>query len=364
MKQRRLILEFEKDTNNLNMLILPGGGIKGYMTALTTQAICKEFNIKEENFIDDYDVIGGTSIGGILAIALICGITPSKLVLLFEKNKHRIFNKDWTPSWIVTLNFIISGKAKYDRKGLIEVLKENIPNIDKLKIKDLNKKILLTTLKTETIDGNVVNTPLYITNISSVVDYEKTKEFTLLDACCMTSAAPMYFEPYIKDKAKFIDGGVWRNNPVTAIINSMRSYNIYSKRQCILTIGCGKSDFVILPDKNQIKELFTNYSNKLIEGYGSLKLMDGLKIIMHVLQSSMSASQEASHYDTVLYEDYNCLYDKAYYLNFEPNLKDAEDPSLDNTSDKFFKYMQNKIEETFKIKKDKIKQLYNRIRLN
>lgn len=357
--QEDLILEFNRDINNLNMLVLPGGGIKGYMPSLTMQNICREFNIKEDLFINDYDVVGGTSIGGILALALVEGVTPTKLVKLFEDERKNIFPGHWLPEWAVFLQFATSGNAIYSRDGLKKAILKVLPNADKIKIKDLSKKVILTTLRTKQEGNKTINTPLYITNINSIADSEITREFTILDACCMTSAAPVYFEPYEKDGYKYIDGGVWRNNPVTAVINAMRNEFVYSRRQCVLTIGCGAQDFSMEQTQDNLKKI-SQTDNR----FKNLKVLDGLSIIMNVLNSAISASAEASHFDTLLYQDYNCLDNKCFYYRFQPSLTDAKDTCIDNTTDEFFKYMREKVSDTFKKEYQNIKNFYERIGLH
>ena len=350
---------FNRDVNNLNMLVLPGGGIKGYMPSLTMQNICREFNIKEESFINDYDVVGGTSIGGILALALVCGVTPTTLVKLFEEERHNIFPGHWLPEWAVFLQFATSGNAIYSRDGLKKAILKVLPNADKIKIKDLPKKVILTTLRTQQESNKTINTPLYITNINSIHDSDITKEFTVLDACCMTSAAPVYFEPYKKDGFQYVDGGVWRNNPVSVVINAMRSEFVYSRRQCVLTIGCGSQDFSMGHTKDNLKKI-----SKQDKRFENLKVLDGLNIIMNVLNSAISASAEASHFDTLLYQDYSCLDNKCFYYRFQPSLTDAKDACIDNTTDEFFNYMKEKVSDTFKQETQNIKNFYERIGLD
>lgn len=340
-------MEFKKH----NILSISGGGIRGYMEALFMQLFCKEFKINEEKFIDLFDVVGGTSIGGIIAIALAKGITPSQLVKLFKNKRHDIFPS--RAGWLDKLKFVTAGTAFYKRDGLVNAIKELIG--EEAKIRDLKKRVIITTLKKEEdAEGVTVSSPVYITNMIEVDKHLHCLDFTLLDAACATSAAPMYFDPYVRDestgdKAFYIDGGVWRNNPISACINGIRKEFPESNVQNILSLGTGVINFDFHggepPDPEQLKE-------------SNLKIFDGAQMLIYTLQASLGCAEAAAAHDAKMFQ--HCSNDNAVvYEYFQPRLNDYKDTELDNTSDEFFEYMEKKVYNEFYQKVDKYRKLYN-----
>lgn len=73
------------------ILALSGGGYRGLYTAELLKRI--EADNNGEPLARRFDLIAGTSIGGILALALACEIPASKLVELFETHGPTIFRR-------------------------------------------------------------------------------------------------------------------------------------------------------------------------------------------------------------------------------------------------------------------------------
>ena len=101
------------------ILSLDGGGIRGLVPALILASLEAETG---KRITDLFDLVVGTSTGGILALALTGDNPPTaeKLVGLYEKEGGKIFDRSFCRR--------LPGHAlldeKYSGKGLIEVLKE------------------------------------------------------------------------------------------------------------------------------------------------------------------------------------------------------------------------------------------------
>lgn len=95
------------------ILSLGGGGIKGAMTAAYL-AHMEEASGKP--IADCFDLIAGTSTGGILAIGLALGVKASDLVKFYQEQGPKIFPVDRNYSAMNTLMHIF--RTKYDASPL------------------------------------------------------------------------------------------------------------------------------------------------------------------------------------------------------------------------------------------------------
>jgi patatin-like phospholipase/acyl hydrolase len=77
--------------DNYRILSLDGGGIRGLLSAV----ILERLERLAPGWLDQVDLIAGTSTGGILALGLAHGVQPAELrKLYFEKGK-KIFDDSW-----------------------------------------------------------------------------------------------------------------------------------------------------------------------------------------------------------------------------------------------------------------------------
>ena len=97
-----------------HILSLSGGGYKGLYTAKVLAKIEEQFGCP---IARKFDLIAGTSIGGILAISLALEIPVSEMVKLFVKNGEQIFSPN-----IFSLMGLC--KSKYSNAGLKDILEK------------------------------------------------------------------------------------------------------------------------------------------------------------------------------------------------------------------------------------------------
>src|SRR6266404_156272 len=97
------------------ILNIDGGGIKGVFPAAFLAELEDRLG---EPIVDYFDLIAGTSTGGIIALGLGLGLTAKEILELYEKNGRRIFPQ--------AHGFAFQGifRAKYAKAALPEVLHE------------------------------------------------------------------------------------------------------------------------------------------------------------------------------------------------------------------------------------------------
>lgn len=196
------------------ILSLDGGGLYGALTAILIDRLCSKGQIGKGSFLDQVDLIAGTSVGGIIAIGLAAGMTPGQIVELFETRTAEMFPKERKRTMLAYLG----QKAFYPGEGRRKVLQDVLG--DK-KLNDLGKKVVVPAFELNNdkkqwgpkLFHNFSNPfgmgPLLKRNLNKT-----SKNLTAVDVAMATSAAPVYFP----SAGRYIDGGVAQNNPAMAAI--------------------------------------------------------------------------------------------------------------------------------------------------
>ncbi len=207
----------ERET--FNILSIDGGGIRGVYAGAILSKIEEELGI---NYIEDFDLIAGTSTGAIIAAGLAIGVPANMIVDMYREQGTFIFKK---PFWsgIVT--------PKYDSEKLKEVLDGVFG--DKT-FNDAKTRLIVTA--TNVSDGMPwVFKSLYHKRLT------RDKSVKLADAVLASCSAPLYFNPYDHNEQILADGGLWANNPALAALVEALGHNIDVRRYKIrlLSIGTG-----------------------------------------------------------------------------------------------------------------------------
>ncbi|KAA0139161.1 patatin-like phospholipase family protein [Gimesia chilikensis] len=184
------------DEQRFQILSLDGGGIKGLFSAAVLAAIEEDLEI---NVVDRFDLITGTSTGGIIALGLGIGMRPREIVEFYISKGPAIFNKMWGLRW--WQHWI---RRKYSQTPLRNAL-ESCFN-DKL-LGDCTKRIVIPSFSVGDDDVYLFRTP-------HDKRLRRDKKVPLWKIALATSAAPTFF-PSCRhvDRLRLIDGGVWANNP-------------------------------------------------------------------------------------------------------------------------------------------------------
>jgi len=183
-----------------HILSLDGGGIRGVLTA----ALLERLEQRNPGFLSRVDLFAGTSTGGILALGLGSGMTPSEVRNLYERLGASVFSDSiWD-------NLVDLGQvrgAQYSNKKLKEELTNQFGS---MKLSDLPYKVLISSfdLDNEATGMGKVRSwkPKYFHNFPGE---DSDGHERVIDVALYTSAAPTYFPVY----QGYVDGGVVSNNP-------------------------------------------------------------------------------------------------------------------------------------------------------
>lgn len=186
------------------ILSIDGGGIKGLYSAKILEQFEEQFECK----ISDYfDMLCGTSTGGLIALGLSLKIPAKDLSTFYEQNGPLIFTDR-------SQNYFTKNYASFRQifwKG---------------KFSDIELKRSLEEIFGDRLIGesnNLLCIPSYtITEARPWIfkfdhgERNRDNKTKYVDVALATSAAPTYFpvaEIDVYDYKQFIDGGVWANNP-------------------------------------------------------------------------------------------------------------------------------------------------------
>ena len=158
-------------------LALSGGGAKGFAHLGVLQAL-DEKGIKP-------DIIAGTSAGSVVGAFYAAGLKPKEILKLFLGHDFRDF-----------VSFTIPREALLKYDGFIKFLKENLPvkRFDELKM------------------------PFYA--VATDFDKGEPKVFAegeLVPRVMASCTIPIVFKPIMIDGVRYVDGGLFKNFPVTPI---------------------------------------------------------------------------------------------------------------------------------------------------
>jgi patatin-like phospholipase/acyl hydrolase len=207
------------------ILALDGGGINGTFTA----AVLKYFEAELDGPIaDHFDLIVGTSTGGMIALGLGCGMEASRILELYKEEGQRIF----PPGKRRFSAFIerIFG-PKFDSDDLREVLLNYYP--PNLRFMELEHRIAITSF-----DATSAHPVVFKTNYHPSLTANAHAGLSVVDVALATSAAPTYFKAAKTGSGVMIDGGVWANCPaMVGITEAMSLFRRKIDDICVLNIG-------------------------------------------------------------------------------------------------------------------------------
>ena len=184
------------ESPDFHVLALSGGGYRSLYTATVLAELEATMG---RPIASHFDLICGTSAGGLLALGLAANIPAPELKALFENQGSQIFGKR---SWARrALGFW--WQAKHASNGLREVLTERF---GEMTVGNLKHRVLVPAVNYTTGRGQFFKTPHHHS-------FELDHRMRVVDVAMATAAAPVYFPLARNDRGVFADGGLVGNAP-------------------------------------------------------------------------------------------------------------------------------------------------------
>ncbi len=225
---------------DFRILSLDGGGIRGVFTAGLLAAL-EEREANGRPIGDFFDMIVGTSTGGIIAVGLGAGKRASEIRDLYLHRGQSIFPQ-YGETWLGKLrtvwrdNIVNAFTHRHDPEQLQLVLHELLGT--KLFGESRYRHVVAS------FDGKFSEVALLKTRHHP--DYQRDWQMRMVDVCMATSAAPTIFRAFQHDGYRMVDGGVWANNPaMLGLVEALTTYDVSPERIRILSIGTGDEPYVV-----------------------------------------------------------------------------------------------------------------------
>ncbi len=211
------------DIPTFHILALSGGGYRGLYTATVLAELEAALG---RPIASHFDLVCGTSAGGLLALGLAAEIPAVELKALFEEKGSRIFGCR-TP-WRRLAGFWWN--AKHSSTGLQAVLKERFGDAT---IGNLKHRVLVPAVNYSTGRGQFFKTPHHPT-------FELDHRMSLVDVAVATAAAPVYFPLARNSRGVFADGGLVGNAPGFFGLHEVRTFLApEAPKVCIRVLSVG-----------------------------------------------------------------------------------------------------------------------------
>jgi patatin-like phospholipase/acyl hydrolase len=219
----------------VRILSIDGGGIRGILPAMLLAWLERKTGQPVSQL---FDIVAGTSTGGILALGLVRpnadgkpAYSAEEMAALYEREGENIFSSTF---WHKLASLGSLGDQKYPSKGVEEVLQRYF---GETKLSESLSSVLVPSYEIER------RVPFFFKSHSA--RRQATHDFPMWQVARATSAAPTYFEPARIDASRagdywaLIDGGVFANNPAACALVEARTQFPEADKYVVCSLGTG-----------------------------------------------------------------------------------------------------------------------------
>lgn len=243
--------------SRFKILTIDGGGIKGLYSA---ELLAKFEEVFGCVVSDCFDMLCGTSTGGIIALAASLKIPMSDVVSFYQKNGPLIFNEKAKHvlgghRYLRFKQIALGGK--YSAKPLRSALESVFGN---RKIAESNNFLCIPAYNTLTANPRVFK--------KDFDNYTEDDRKSYVDVALATSAAPTYLPVMEIEDDQFVDGGLWANNPILVAFTEYLYKFAQDKRfdglEILSISSCQKNKG---EKHRKLNRAFRNWADTLFDAY-------------------------------------------------------------------------------------------------
>ncbi len=204
------------DQDSFRILSLDGGGLKGLFTAKLLADLERDLGVQ---IGDHFDLITGTSTGAIIALGLAFRIPASDILHFYRDKGPKIF--DASSFGIISTRY----SAEPLRVALTDVFGEKT-------LADSSNRLVIPAFNLQRREVKLFKTrhsPRFL----------RDWKMRAVDVALASAAAPTYLPAFVDESLiKYVDGGIWANNPsLVGIIEAMTVLGVDRSQINLLSIG-------------------------------------------------------------------------------------------------------------------------------
>lgn len=206
------------------ILSIDGGGIKGVVPAAFLATIEESVGRPIGEY---FDLIVGTSTGGIIALGLGLGFTAQQILRLYEDHGPEIFGRR-------RLGLLA---PRYDAGPLERALTAYFGD---RRLGESRNRLVIPSFNLDTGEVHIYKTAHH-------ARYERDYRCRAVEVALATSAAPWYFPAHrAASGTPLVDGGAWANNPVgLSVVEAIGVLGWAPTDLQVLSLGCTTEPFGI-----------------------------------------------------------------------------------------------------------------------
>lgn len=259
-------------SDNINILSIDGGGIRGIFASRYLSKI--EADLKRPIY-EYFDLITGTSTGGIIALALARGIPAKDIETLYAKNGDKIFKPKNQLLSRLKFDFIFS--CRYDNTELKSILSDTFGDA---KLRDAYSFLCIPAVEHNKAKPKVFKTP-------HSPWLHMDADLSMVDVALCTAAAPTYLKAHsIHGYDCMLDGGLWANNPVLVGIAEAIKNSIDINKIKVLSIGTG-ANLYDAKNANAFNGGLLSWSKNLVDVILNVQSEGALFTAMHLIGNNL-----------------------------------------------------------------------------
>jgi len=208
-------------TNHFQILSLDGGGVKGLFSAAVLAQLERDTGVE---LASRFDLIAGTSTGGLIALGLSAGMRPIDIVEFYVSEGPKIFADPFG------LKTVRRGYwSKFHPDPLARALRNCFG--DRL-LGESSKRLVIPSYSLADDDVYIFRTPHH-------QRLKRDHRVEIWRVAMATAAAPTYFPAFRGVEAiPLVDGGVWAGNPtMVAVVEAVGTLGVPLSDLRVMSLG-------------------------------------------------------------------------------------------------------------------------------
>lgn len=219
-------MDMQGESQDFQILALTGGGYRGLYSARVLEAFEEAAG---RPIARCFDLVAGTSIGGILALAIAFEVPMTKVVASFKQYGAQVFPKKSFWAGLIS--------SKYDPDPLKQLIASILP--DGATLADAQHSVVIPAL-------NLTLGKIQVLKTRHKAAWTRDHKYSVVDVALATSAAPVFFPIAELDQQHYSDGGLFANAPdLVALHEANKFFGIEDADIRMLSVGTLTSPYAL-----------------------------------------------------------------------------------------------------------------------